>query len=275
MGSNKMKGMYGLLGEKLTHSFSPQIHSLIFKALGIDGYYHLFEVNKEDLGDGVRGFKALKVKGINVTIPYKLDVMKYLDHISEEGKNIGAVNTICFEDGKTIGYNTDYYGFGMMMKKFNIDINGKNVTILGSGGSAKAVLQYLLDNNASEITFVTRNVEEGKAKFKNFNIISYEDLEELSNEDIVINCTPIGMYPKVDNSPIKKECITKFKVAIDLIYNPQETLFLKYAREAGLKSVNGLYMLVGQAIKAEELWNSLKIEDKITDEIYEEISKLL
>lgn len=270
-----MKGLYGLLGEKLTHSFSPQIHSLIFKALEIEGYYHLFEVDKEKLQDAALGFKVLKVKGINVTIPYKVDVMKYLDHISEEGRNIGAINTICFRDGKTIGYNTDYYGFGMMMKKFKVDVKEKNVTILGTGGSAKAVLQYLLDNGAGDITFVTRNVEEGKSKFEDFNIISYEKIKDLNNQDIVINCTPSGMYPNTENSPIQKEEISKFKAAVDLIYNPQETLFLKYAREAGLIGVNGLYMLVGQAVKAEELWNCVQIKEEIVDKIYEEISKLL
>lgn len=269
-----MKGLYGLLGEKLSHSFSPQIHSLIFEALEIEGHYQLFEVNKESLRDAIAGFKALKVKGVNVTIPYKVDVMKYLDDISKEGKNIGAINTICFKDGRTIGYNTDYYGFGMMMRKFNIDIEKKNVTILGTGGSAKAVLQYLIDNGARDISFATRNVEEGRNKFKDFNIVAYEEIRSLIDQDIVINCTPSGMYPKLDNSPLGKDEISRFKVAVDLIYNPRETLFLKYAREQGLQGVNGLYMLVGQAVKAEELWNCLEIKESIVDKIYEEISKL-
>lgn len=263
-----MGSLYGLLGEKLTHSFSPQIHSQIFKETKIDGYYHLFAVEKRDLKDAVAGFKALKIKGVNVTIPYKVDVMKYLDRISEEAEKIGAVNTICFKEGKTIGYNTDYYGFGMMLDKFNININEKKAVILGTGGAARAVLQYLVDNNIKKVIIVSRNKEEGTEKFQNFNVISYEELETIEHMDIVINTTPSGMYPKTEYSPIDKNIISKFNTAIDLIYNPKETLFLKYARKEGLKAINGLYMLVGQAVKAEELWNNFKIDSKAVDKIH-------
>jgi shikimate dehydrogenase len=274
-GVNILKNLYGLLGESLPHSFSPQIHSLIFKELGIGGYYHLFEVNKEDLQNALLGFKSLKVKGVNVTIPYKIDVIKYLDDVSKEAKDIGAVNTICFKEGKAVGYNTDYYGFGMMLNKFNVDIKGREAVILGTGGASRAVLQYLLDNDAGEITFVSRSVEEGKRKFNGFEVINYTQLKEKSNKDIVINCTPVGMYPKVEASPLTKELISKFKVVVDVIYNPQETLLLKYAKELGLQGINGLYMLVGQAIKSEELWNSVKINDETVDKIYRELFDLL
>lgn len=266
-----MKGLYGLLGEKLGHSFSPQIHSLIFKELGIEGYYHLFEVNKTELHNAVLGFKALKVKGVNVTIPYKVDVIKYLDELSSEAKSIGAVNTICFEGEKTIGYNTDYYGFGMMLDKFNVQVKGKNAVILGSGGASQAVLQFLLDNGVNEVIFATRNEEECKRKFDKFKVINYEKIKSLKNADIVINCTPVGMHPNVENSPLSREDVSKFATVVDLIYNPEETLLLKYAREHGIQGVNGLYMLVGQAIKAQELWNSVKINKETVDKIYEGI----
>lgn len=265
-----MKRLYGLLGEKLGHSFSPQIHSLIFKELDIDGYYHLFEVDKLELQCAILGFKALKVKGVNVTIPYKVDVIKYLDELSPEGKNIGAINTICFKDGKVIGYNTDYYGFGMMLDKFNVKVKGKNAVILGSGGASKAVLQFLLDNGVNEVIFATRNEEECKKKFNKFKAISYDKIKSLKSQDIVINCTPVGMYPNVENSPLSKEDVSKFASVVDLIYNPGETLLLKYAREQGIQGVNGLYMLVGQAIKAQELWNSVKVNKKTVDKIYAE-----
>lgn len=270
-GANILKKLYGLLGAKLGHSFSPQVHSSIFKELNIDGYYHLFEVDKLDLQQAVLGFKALKVKGVNVTIPYKVYVVKYLDDVSPEGKNIGAINTICFKDGKTIGYNTDYYGFGMMLDKFNVKVKGKNAVILGSGGASQAVLQFLLDNGVNEVTFATRNEEQCKKKFKEFKAIDYNKIKYLNNQDIVINCTPLGMYPNVESSPLSKEDVSKFGTAIDLIYNPEETLLLKYAREQGIKGVNGLYMLVGQAIKAQELWNSIIINKETVDKIYEEI----
>ncbi|WP_097027871.1 shikimate dehydrogenase [Clostridium peptidivorans] len=263
-----MKRLYGLLGEKLGHSFSPQIHSLIFKELDIDGYYHLFEVDKLELQCAILGFKALKVKGVNVTIPYKVDAIKYLDELSSEGKNIGAINTICFKDGKAIGYNTDYYGFGMMLDKFNVKVKGKNAVILGSGGASKAVLQFLLDNGVNEVIFATRNEEECKKKFNKFKAISYDKIKSLKSQDIVINCTPVGMYPNVENSPLSKEDVSKFASVVDLIYNPGETLLLKYAREQGIQGINGLYMLVGQAIKAQELWNSVKVNKETVDKIY-------
>lgn len=266
-----MKRLYGLLGEKLGHSFSPQIHSLIFKELGIEGHYHLFEVNKTELYNSVLGFKALKVKGINVTIPYKVDVIKYLDEISREANSIGAVNTICFEGEKTIGYNTDYYGFGMMLDKFNVRVKGKNAVILGSGGASQAVLQFLLDNGINEVIFATRNEEECRRKFNNFEVISYDKIKSLKDGGIVVNCTPVGMYPNIENSPLSKEDVSKFTTVVDLIYNPEETLLLKYTREQGIQGVNGLYMLVGQAVKAQELWNSVIINKETVDKIYEKI----
>ena len=270
-----MKGLYGLLGEKLVHSFSPQIHSLIFKELKINGYYHLFEVHKEDIEHIVPGFKIFKVQGVNVTIPYKVIVMNYIDDISFEAKNIGAINTICFENGKTKGYNTDYYGFGMMLEKFNIDVEGKNVVILGTGGASKAVNQYLLDNKVNNITFVTRDLDNKRKELKEYNLISYSDIKNLKNQDIVINCTPCGMYPDIEKSPLTEEQVSKFKIVVDLIYNPQETLIMKYAKNQGIKVINGLYMLVGQAVKSQELWNSLKIKKELVDKIYENMKNLL
>ena len=269
-GEFKLGSLYGLLGEKLKHSISPKIHSLIFKEGNIQGYYHLFEVEKENLGSAVEGLKALCAKGVNVTIPYKVSVMEYLDEISIEAKKIGSVNTICFNGNKTIGYNTDYYGFGIMLEKNNITVANKSAVILGSGGASKAVLQYILDKGIKDVKIVSRDVSKIKCtdKMKYFNLISYDEIKYLKGKDIIINCTPCGMYPNLQCSPVEKEVISDFSVAIDLIYNPSETLFLKYARELGIKGVNGLYMLVGQAVAAEELWNNISISvDKIYDKI--------
>ncbi len=266
-----MTNLFGLIGEKLTHSFSPAIHSIIFNESNIDGHYQLFEIDKGDLEDAVSGLQALGAKGVNVTIPYKVDIMKYLDGISSEVEKIGAINTICFKDKKALGYNTDYFGFGIMLRKFNIDVENKKVVILGTGGAAKSVLQYLIDKKASEVTFVSRNVNLGKEKFMDYRIISYDEINKLEKQDIIINSTPCGMYPNVNNSPISEEDMEKFHVAVDLVYNPTETLFLKYAKEQGKKAVNGLYMLVGQAIKAEELWNDIDISSEAIDRIYDRI----
>ncbi|MBU3157284.1 shikimate dehydrogenase [Clostridium estertheticum] len=270
-----MSELYGLLGEKLTHSVSPQIHSKIFNKLGMKGYYHLFEVEKKDLKAVMEGFKVIKPRGINVTIPYKIKVMEFLDEISTEAKAIGAVNTIKFENGNTIGYNTDYFGIGMLFNKNDIKVENKKATIFGNGGVAVAMVNYLLNNGISEITVVTRNVSKLKenSSFNSCRVISYNEIQEIKEPSIAINCTPLGMYPNLNNSPIEKKYIGKFTSAVDMIYNPKETLFLKYAKEADLKAVNGLYMLVGQATCAQEIWNNIKITKKIIDEIYEEVGR--
>ena len=270
-----MSDLYGLLGEKLSHSVSPQIHSKVFNKLGMKGYYHLFEVESKDLKVAIEGFNVIKPMGINVTIPYKIKVMEFLDEVSKEAKAIGAVNTIKFENGKTIGYNTDYFGIGMLFSENAIKVENKKATIFGNGGVAVTMVQYLLNNGISEITIVTRNVLKlkGNISFNSCRLISYDEATKIKESDIVVNCTPLGMYPNLDNSPIAKKYIGKFSSAVDMIYNPTETLFLKYAKEAGLKAVNGLYMLVGQATCAQEIWNNIKIPKKIIDEIYNELGR--
>lgn len=266
-----MKALYGLIGEKLTHSVSPAIHEKLFKILGMEASYELFQIPKEKLKEEFENLKARGAKGLNVTIPYKVDIMEYIDHVAEEAEKIGAVNTICFKEGKTTGYNTDYYGFGRMLEKNHIVVTGEKAVVLGAGGAAKAVLQYVIDKNASEVILVSRDKAKAKNNFKDVNIIDYEELKALKSGEVIINCTPCGMYPKIDAIPVDSSCISKFSAAVDLIYNPLETVFLKYAKESGLKAVNGLYMLVGQAIAAEELWNNISISEEITDKIYEEL----
>lgn len=266
-----LNSLYGLLGEKLSHSLSPRIHYLILRELGVDGFYHLFQVKREELKNAVVGLKTMGARGINVTIPYKVEVIKYLDGISDEAGKIGAVNTISFSDNRMIGYNTDYSGFGMMLEKNSIVCRNTTAVVLGTGGASKAITQYLMDEGAKEIIIVSRNKEVAKQKYKNFNVISYDFIKQLKNVDMIINCTPVGMYPNVSESPIDKSHLAGFHTAIDLVYNPKETLFLKYGNELGIKTVNGLYMLIGQAVKAQELWNNTKISSLATDIIYDEI----
>lgn len=149
----------------------------------------------------------------------------------------------------------------MMLDKFNVEVKNKKVVILGTGGAANSIIQYVLDEDAKDIALVTRNLNKVKDNFKKFNLINYDELNYLKQGDIIINTTPVGMYPNVDNSAVKKEVISNFNIAIDLIYNPRKTKFLKYAEESGLKILDGLYMLVGQAVKAEEIWNNVNISD--------------
>lgn len=264
-----MSNLYGLIGEKLGHSISPKIHSIIFKKLDIDGCYHLFEISRENLRDGICGLKAIGAKGVNVTIPYKIDIMNYLDEISPEASAIGAVNTIYFYDNKIVGFNTDYMGFGMMLKRNHVEIEKKKFVILGTGGASKSVLKFLLNNGAEDVILVSRDVNGAKNHIGKIGVITYNDVISLKGFDTVINCTPCGMSPNTDFSPVDRDTIGKFTTAVDLIYNPKQTLFLKYAGEQGIKTVNGLYMLIGQAVAAQEIWNNRELGLDFIDKIYD------
>jgi len=270
-----MSNFYGLIGEKLGHSISPEIHGEIFNKMEVGATYSLFEIKKDELSEAVKGLKALGCRGTNVTIPYKIEIMKYLDKISAEAEKIGAVNTVAYTEGGLIGYNTDYYGFGFTLKRAAISISGKKAVILGTGGAAKAVLEYLLDHDVSEVTFVSRDPARAAGKLKSQRIISYPEFNRIGCKDIIINCTPIGMYPAVDISPVSNEVIEKFSVAVDIIYNPIESLFLKNAREAGLVTANGLYMLVAQAAAAQEIWHNTRFSEEFNDELYHAVKEVI
>jgi shikimate dehydrogenase len=266
-----VNSLYGLIGNKLGHSLSKGIHNSIFEVLKLDTFYHLFEVKPSDIHKVVIGLNCLGAVGVNVTIPYKCEIMKYLDGLSEEASKIGAVNTIKFDKGRAIGYNTDYFGFKMMLEKNGIDKKYNKIVILGSGGGADAVLQYFLDNNAEKIYVISRNLYETKLKYKHKDVIicDYEELLKIRDAEIIINCTPCGMYPRAEETPVDSSILENYKCAIDLIYNPVETLFLKNAAQDGLRTLNGLYMLVAQAVAAQEIWNNIKIDGIVIDTIYE------
>lgn len=269
------KNVYGLIGEKLGHSFSPHIHGEIFRTLGIEAEYKLFELKEEELKSAVFKYKEQGIKGLNVTIPYKIKIMAYLDVISPEAEKIGAVNTISFANGVLTGYNTDYTGFGMSLLRNHIEVKDKSAVILGTGGASKAVVQYLMDAGAKSITYVSRNPGNGTNRSKHsIRTVGYNEIEYLKG-DIIINCTPCGMYPKADVSPVPFHILNEFGIAVDLIYNPEETMFLKQAKDSGLKTVNGLYMLVGQAVAAEKIWNGIEISEPQVDNIYQCIKNLI
>ncbi|MDD4779928.1 MAG: shikimate dehydrogenase [Tissierellia bacterium] len=263
-----MEKLFGLIGEKLGHTYSPMIHNKILSHINIIGHYGLFQVKRENLKYVIQGLKALGYDGVNVTIPYKTEIMKYLDFISPEAKRIGAVNVIKIDnEGIATGYNSDYFGFGMSLNNANINIHREKAVILGTGGASKAIVQYLKDNKVREIIIVTRNISSAKEKYTEEKIITYEDLKNIKDSSLIINTTPVGMYPNIDNSPINIKILSNFFIAVDLIYNPFQTLFLKNAQEAGLKTLNGMYMLVAQAVKSQEIWNNITISPHIINEV--------
>jgi len=187
----------------------------------------------------IESLKILGVKGANVTIPYKEDVINQLDYISPEAKAIGAVNTILIKNGKALGYNTDYYGFGKMLKRECVQIQGKSCFVLGAGGAAKAVAQFLKDS-CGKVTIVSRDVESAQNSFEEYNIIDYKELESIAQGDIIVNTTPCGMYPKIETIAVSDTVLRKFNTAVDIVYNPLETVFLKYVGRSRVKSRRNL-----------------------------------
>jgi len=242
---------YALLGEKLSHSYSPIIHKKIFEEYNINANYTLLECSKDELKDIINSLRIGKYDGFNVTIPYKIEVMKYLDEISAEALAIGSVNTIAYKNGKIIGYNTDYYGFYNELEYYNIPIKNKNCFILGTGGASLALYKALVDLGGN-VKYVSRNKKEG-------NIITYNDLEN-ENIDLLVNATPVGMYPNVGLSPVDSSVAKRSKYVVDIIFNPKRTKLLIDSNS----NFNGLLMLVGQAVKAEEIWNDKKYPGDIS-----------
>lgn len=244
--------MYGLLGEHLPHSFSPQIHL----ALGNENY-HLFEIEPYNLE---KFLNEKKFKGINVTIPYKKAVIAYLDVISPEVEKIGAVNTITNRDGKLYGDNTDYYGFSYMVEKSGITIDGKKALVLGSGGASLTVQAVLRDMGADEVRVVSRNGE-----------INYTKIYTYTDTEIIVNTTPVGMYPDNMSSPVELRNFPNLKGVLDVVYNPLRTRLVMEANALGIPAVLGLPMLVAQAKKTHEIF----FDTKVDDEICEKITKIL
>ncbi len=249
---------YGLIGEKLGHSYSKMIHEKL-----ADYNYEITPVAKENFAAFM---KAGDFKAINVTIPYKSDVIPYLDTMDDNARRIGAVNTIVKRNGKLTGYNTDFYGFLYMVNHNNVKIAGKKVIVLGNGGAAKAILAVLEYLEAGDIIIVKRTAGDG--------IITYEECEKQhSDAQVIINTSPVGMYPNVDASPIDVSLYPNCEAVLDIIYNPLKTELLLQAEGLGIKAVNGLEMLVAQAKKAVEYFLDKKIDDAVVDEIHEKILK--
>jgi len=240
---------FGLIGRNISYSFSEGYFSNKFKELGItDCSYSTFDLNEiSQLKDLLKSKPNLK--GFNITIPYKEDVLDFLDEVDESAKLINAVNTVKIEEGKLIGFNTDTFGFRTSIKPF-FEPQHRKALILGTGGAAKAIA-FVLEQLGVDYFYVSRNPKAEKE-------ISYSDLtkEAITNFPFIINCSPVGTFPDVDKCPdIPYDGITSSHLLYDLVYNPEETLFLKNGKEHGASTVNGLSMLHHQAEEAWRIWN--------------------
>lgn len=268
---------YGLLGGKLGHSLSPQIHELFFKITGLEGTYELLETELAALPERLQAMRT-SFKGSNVTIPHKLHVMPLLDGITPEAQAIGAVNTIKFTEKGAFGYNTDYFGFTRMLAYNDIALAGRVAAVLGSGGAARAVMKGLADGGCQKIYLVTRKPAEVDKHFLEIasqcEVIDYATLANIKG-DVLVNCTPVGMYPKVGVAVVPAEVSAHFAASVDLVYNPARTLFLQQAEAAGKKAVNGLFMLVAQAVAAQEIWQEQKYDSAVIVRIMQELEGIL
>ncbi len=265
--------VYGLFGEKLSHSMSPAIYKILFEKYNLNGTYSLYEIGKENFPKAINSVKTLGIKGVNVTIPYKEEVLKQLDGLDESVKKIGACNCVKIKDEKAIGYNTDYFGVLDALNFRYVDVKEKDCVVLGSGGASKSVVALLKDLDAKSIKIVQRSkngVDEGIVKY-----IDYTELKSIDDSFLIVNTTPVGMYPNVTESPISKEILEKFEVCFDAVYNPIETKLLKEAKELNLVTIDGLYMLVGQAIKAFKIFSDVEVDKNDFLSIYKEVLVLL
>lgn len=244
---------FGLIGEKLGHSYSKEIHNLI-----ADYGYELREVKREELGAFMteRAFS-----GINVTIPYKKSVMDYLDVISDDAKKIGAVNTVVNRDGKLYGYNTDFYGLKALLIHNGVSVRNKKVLILGSGGTSDTAYNVVTGLNAKEAIKVSRTKKDG--------FVTYDEAARLhSDADVIINATPVGMYPDDDGVPVNIGIFPSLSAVIDAIYHPLRTNLVSDAEKRGIKACGGLYMLVAQAVYAAALFENKKPDENLIDDVY-------
>ncbi|PIU83892.1 MAG: shikimate dehydrogenase [Elusimicrobia bacterium CG06_land_8_20_14_3_00_38_11] len=255
MVSSKTK-ILGILGYPIGHSLSPLMHNAVIKKMGLDLLYLPFEVKPADLSRAVDAVRILDIIGVNVTIPYKENIVKYLDKISVEAKKIGAVNTIVNKNGKLFGFNTDYYGFLKSISE-KITSGNKNVLMLGCGGVAKAIALSLIDSKINRLTVAdidtvkAKNFSEGS--FRQIKVVKIPQIpDEIESADIFINATPVGMKDG-DCSPIDKKYLRKDLFVYDVIYN-RETQLIKDAKKIGADFADGLDMLVYQGAKSFELW---------------------
>ena len=255
----------GLIGHPVEHSFSPPMHNAAFEKLGMDYAYVAFDVEPQNLKSAIDGAKSLGIRGLNVTIPHKIEVMQYLDEIDEVAGLIGAVNTIDFKDMK--GYNTDGIGAVRAIEEVT-SIKDKKVVIAGAGGASRAISFYIAKYGASRLTILNRNVEKAQklaSDVSNSGLIGDVKADSISeiasildDADILINTTPVGMHPNVNDEPIASASdMHEDLVVFDAVYNPNETGLLKEAVKAGAEPVFGIKMLLYQGAESFRIWTGV------------------
>lgn len=276
--------LFCLIGNPISRSLSPLIHNTIFKMSNVNNRYLAFPVT--DLEKAVTGIKALGVKGFNVTIPHKINIIKYLDEIDDKAKIIGAVNTVVNINGKLIGYNTDGDGFIKSLKDKGYSIKGKKTVMVGAGGAAHSIAVSLALEGISQLIIINRTIKNAynlkaliQNRFPQIHVECYESgiqNNNLFDTDLLINTTSVGMYPNIDALPISPSLFPQNTIIYDIIYKPNKTKLLFEAEKQGNITINGLQMLINQAIYSQYIWNEslinqtidfIKLEEIITNEV--------
>lgn len=261
-------GLYGIVAKPIKHSFSPMMHNIAFQTLGIDDVYLAFEVEKEQLSDFMTSVKTLNIKGFNVSMPYKLKIMEYLDEITNEAKLCQSVNTVKNENGKLIGHISDGQGFIKACEEKGWNVNNQKIVILGAGGASQAIIVSLALEKPKEIVVYNRSE---KAYIRQLNdqfdcpiiLKSLKDKESLKEDlkdaYLLIQTTNVGMSPQDDQCLIDETYLSKQLKVADIIYNPKETKLLKIAKEKGLDHMNGEGMILYQGAVSFEFWTGQKM----------------
>ncbi len=255
-----------IIGDPVDHSLSPVMHNAAFKEFGLNLVYVAFSVPAKDLKHAVLGVKSLGLKGLNITMPHKNEVMKYLDELDVSAKSVGAVNTILNDQGKLVGYNTDGQGAMVALQENGVCPEKKKLVLLGSGGAAQAIA-YQAAQDVNELVILNRTLDKAKKIVKSLpqNLRTkvhsgtlFVDVlkQELETADILINATSVGMYPDIESSPVPSDLLRSDLSVMDLVYNPLETKLLKDAKTVGAKVISGLEMLIYQGAVAFHIWTN-------------------
>lgn len=267
----------GIIGYPIGHSLSPLMQNAAINEAGLSYRYTAMPVHPEDLQSAILGLKALHFRGFNVTIPHKVNIIPFLDQIDEDAKMIGAVNTVSIEDGRLLGYNTDFCGFIADLENHDFTVERKHAVLLGAGGSARAVLWGLISGGVKSLTVGVRSIERANSVVSIFkslidiDVFHWEDPNfqmRLQDADLLINTTPLGMSPNFDQvPPVNWIFVRQNAFVCDLIYNPASTKFLELAKKNGNRTMNGMGMLVEQGAASLKIWSGISVSTKVMMEV--------
>lgn len=277
--------LMGLIGNPVEHTLSPVIHNTIAESMNENMVYVPFPV-ADDIESAIKGAFALGIQGMNITVPYKSDVIPFLAKLDKEAEIIGAVNTLVRTENGYKGYNTDLPGLYRAILSEGIEVRGSRVIIVGAGGAARAAAFMCAFNKAERVVILNRTVEKAerivnevkeKTGFAAMEAKSITDYDSIEGEGyLVLQATKVGLYPKTEESPIRDEVFfKKAAVVYDLIYTPQQTMFMRLAEDQGVAAYNGLKMLLYQGVAAYEMWNQVSVPDTVVEKAYQALLKKL